>query len=343
MSTTYGPVYISTQTPNGTNGNKITDCNLPTTDVYLYGISNEVVTLVPFDKIQVQAYAQFYLEFDSTTVKIFNTVNGVNYYLNKDNGPNNLVNVSSGGGAYEFWNILIPGDNNSVIAQTNPNSVSTCFISLINTPQNYFLLNYSKNGRGEFDGNSDLTVDALSPGSNPLKTDNGAVACTYQFVLTSVYSVTPPSTLSILKNTTQGKTMYNVLASNSQRTPDNLKMVITHSDNKVNFETFRMKCHNEKSKIISSKPELLFSAEGQKDKQVEHNFDYTFKVEVITNHDIIEKSRYNQKISLYRINDDFIIMKCSNRYFLLTVSLFPSFTEIEYMINKFHKYIERCK
>jgi len=320
MTVTYGPYYISTNSPTS---NDVTCGQSKTIKTYLYAVPNENIKLVTYSNIAQQEYAIFYVDFNGTTANIFILYNGVKYYVNRGNLKYNTANVSSGINVYNDWNILLNGSGTNVEPQSSMNGVTTAYIRLDQSlGLNQYWLNYTKNAFGNFENNLQLFVDDIV--SNPRETNNGTVVCNYIFNFEQVVI----STNSVLEVT------------DTQPITD-LKMKISKSGKKIAIQALRSNCVIDNNSIkCTPKSDILLSVVGRK-STLEPGFDHSYRVKCNVNTGIIDKksAQTNSKLSIYNINDNYIIVKYCGKYFLLTNEINPSCRKMEHMSKVLNNFI----
>ena len=319
--------YISTNSPVG---NEVTcDSSTSRTTLYWYAEPGKDVALVPLGSIVNQEYAQFYVNFQGTTVTIYTKVGGTNYYINKNNQSiSNYINTSSGlVNVYSSFNILVnKAGSTTDLVPISSMTTATAYISIVDTPLNYYLLNYDKNSFGNFNSNNYVFVDELTPGFNPITTGKNNVSCNYLFTFTPV-------------NTSS----YSVLATTSSQQPETLMFLISYFKNNIALQASRALCYNRNFSIYCTpKSDILISAIGRTSSTVESSFDHSYRVKIRQNSGFLRKkcTQGNPKLSIYNLNDNYIIIKLCDTYFLLTNEVNPSCNKISHMTKRFESFVD---
>lgn len=319
--------YISTNSPVGSD----VKCGSSRTTLYWYAEPGKDVALVPFGSIDNQQYAQFYVNFQGTDVTIYTKVDGTTYYVNKNNQSiSNYINTSSGlVNVYSSFNISVikPGSTTDLEPISGMDSASA-YISIINTPLNYYLMNYEKNKIGNFNGNSFVFVDSITPGFNPITTGSDNVSCNYLFTFAPVDS-----------------SIYSVITSTSSQQSEGLLFSISRAENNFALQGSRALCYNMNNSIrCNSKSDILLSIFGRVSSTVEPSFDHSYRVKIRQNSGFFEKCpKGNPKLSIYNLNDNYIFVKVCDTYFLLTNEVNPSCNKISHMTRRFESFVDSCR
>lgn len=328
MTSTYGPFYISTYSPTSNT----TDCSDSSKVLrYLYAPPNAQVELV--ETISVQNYGLFYVDitvsqFTNTVSQIYIIDGTTKYYLTNPNSNMIMAYPSNMAVGNYYWNIGVEIAGLMVL-QTSLSETTNTNTYLKSTGLSVWLLNYVKNGLGNWDNNNYVFPDEMKSSDNPITTNNGKSSCNYEFTFIPVESAT-----------------YSfVYSTNDMLQSDDLKMKINKTSNNITVDVFRSRCHLSGNSISCTKQsENLLSLVGVR-SSAEPRFDYTYRVRAKVNKGIVSQQCANSstRFSLYNLDANYIVVKYCGSFSLLTNEVTPSCAKMQYMIRKLQHLMQKCQ
>jgi len=327
---------------NPTDSQQAPSCSPPRTiNSYWYVTdSDNRVQLVAYNQTDtLPSNVKFNVEFTGDQCIIsYNDGNGETYYFM--GSGNNVVYTTSVQDA-SSWYLYNIGSTTPVTSFKNGFVFNA---KLVDENTNTYMINYIPDSSGTFFESSFLGLYDIPNGKTPSTLERGSIFCNYIFsasqVETSNYSVldsTLPTEIDDLK--------FNITtigASVARSGP------LKGFGDRITIKALRSNCYDNSEKVVC-KPvsdDLLF-ASGSKNSNPELGFDKSYNVKLTIRSKIISHGNkvdnIDSIISIYNLEENYIIVQIYGNYFLLSNEINPSHNKLKCLRKRFNSFVISVK